>query len=57
MALYLINMNDVFHIHEFNHDPLMIAHQIGVHFLILGEQQTNQLLHKYINRILIFQLV
>ena len=27
------------HIHEVNHDPLTIAHQTGVHLLILIEQQ------------------
>ncbi len=37
----LLNINNGLHIHEFNHDPLMIAHQIGVRLLILDEQQTN----------------
>ena len=27
MALYLINTNNAHHIHEINHDPLMIAHE------------------------------
>ena len=38
----LINIiNNVLHIHEVNHDPLMIANQTGVHLLIFIEQQTN----------------
>ena len=44
-AVFHFNKNNVLHIydklHEFNHDPLMIAHQIGVRLLILDEQQTN----------------
>jgi len=38
--LYLINTNNVLHI-EVNHDPPMIAHETGVHLLILIEQHTN----------------
>ena len=39
MAVF--NINNVLHINEVNHDPLMIAHQTGAHLLILIEQQTN----------------
>ena len=35
MAVFLININNVLHIHdEVNHDPLMVAHQTGVRLLI-----------------------
>ena len=56
MAVFNININDILQIYddEFNHEPLMIAHQICVRLLILDEQQTSS---KYTNRILIFQLV
>ena len=30
MALYLININNVRHIHEINQDPLMIAQQASI---------------------------
>ena len=36
-----MNVKSVHYIHEINHDPLMIAHQKGVCFLIVNEQQTN----------------
>jgi len=36
----IININNIHHIHEMNHDPLMIAHQTSVCLLIVNEQQT-----------------
>ena len=38
---YLIYINSVHHMHEINHDHLMIAHQINVRLLIVNEHQRN----------------
>jgi hypothetical protein len=39
MAVFNFNINNVLHIHEVNHDLLMIAHRTGVYLLIVIEQQ------------------
>jgi hypothetical protein len=41
MAVYLIDLSKVHHIHGINHNQPMMFHQRVVGFLVVNEQQTN----------------